>query len=59
MRVSTTKWFRALSAKARAIASLRGVSYPSDDPHVNAELHAEAELQMGGQLERLVRREGL
>lgn len=58
MRLTTTKWFRVLEARAKAVASLRGVSYPSDDPVVNAALHTEAERQLGSELARLVKREG-
>lgn len=57
MRLTNAKWFRVLQARAQAVASLRGWTYPNDDPAVNAQLHTEAERQLGSELAKLVKRE--
>ena len=46
-----------LQANSAALAKVRGVSYPSDEPAVNATIHAEVEALLGKELKRAVEKE--
>lgn len=56
-KLSSTRWFRMLQANSAALAKVRGVSYPSDEPAVNATIHAEVEALLGKELKRAVEKE--
>lgn len=56
-KLSKTKWFKVVSARAKAIAKRTGRQYPSYSIEEHRALHMEAEKELGSQLDKLVKDE--